>query len=133
MAWGLISELLGSHPDGVGLFGYLASRDRNRTRVKLEDARRETANDLIGHLPYGSVYRETTRDCRREIWMPSRPQSPVLFFPVVHHEPANDPFNSARLPTALRALGPPQRPVRRPALRRHHMSSPGIRAVPPRI
>lgn len=55
MAWGLISELLGSHPDGVVLFGYLASGDFNRTQVNLEDARRETTNHLIGHLPYGSV------------------------------------------------------------------------------
>ena len=107
MAWGWISELLGSHRDGVGLFGYLASRDRNRTRVKLEAACREATNDLIGHLPYGAVYRETTRNCQREIWMPSQPQRPVQPFPIVHHEPANDPFDPAGLPAALRAIGQP--------------------------
>jgi hypothetical protein len=112
MAWGWIFELLGSHPDGVGLFGYLASRDRNRTRIKLEDARREATSDLIDHLPYGTVYRETTRDCRREIWMPSQPEPPVLLFPVVHHEPTDDPFDPAELLQALRALGQ-DRPSRR--------------------
>jgi hypothetical protein len=55
MAWGLTSELLGSHPDRVGVFGCLAARDCNRTLVKLEDARRETTNDLIGQLHCGSV------------------------------------------------------------------------------
>jgi hypothetical protein len=55
MAWGLTSELLGSRPDRVGLFGRLAARDCNRARVKLEDARRETTNDLIGHLHCVSV------------------------------------------------------------------------------
>jgi hypothetical protein len=107
MAWGWISELLGGHRDGVGLFGYLAGRDCNRTRVKLEAACREATNDLIGHLPYGAVYRETTRNCQREIWMPSQPQPPVLPFPVVHHEPANDPFDGSGLPAALRAIGQP--------------------------
>jgi hypothetical protein len=104
MAWGWISGLFASHPDGVGLFGYLTNRDRNRTRIKLEDVRRQATNDLIDHLPCGAVYRETTTDCMREIWMPPQPQPPALLSRVMHHEPANDPFNSAELPTELRTL-----------------------------
>jgi hypothetical protein len=65
MALGWISGLLASHPRGVGLFGYLTNRDRNSTRIKLVGARREATSDLIDHLPYGAVYRETTRDCTR--------------------------------------------------------------------
>jgi hypothetical protein len=104
MAWGWFSELLGGHPNGLGLFGYLASRDRNRTRIKLEDACSEATSDLIDHLPYGAVYRETTRECRREIWMPSQPQPPVLLLPVVHHEPTDDPFDPTELLRAMYAL-----------------------------
>ena len=114
MAWGWISELFGSHPGRMGLFRYLAGRDRNRTRIGLEDARREATNDLINHLPYGAVYRETTKECRRELWMPSQPQPPVVLFPVVHHESANDPFDPAEILTALRALAQ-DRPGRREA------------------
>ena len=103
MALGWMS-LLVSHPEGVGLFGYLTNRDRNRTRIKLEDVRREATNDLIDHLPCGAVYRETTGDCLREIWMPPQPQPVALHSLVVHHEPANDPFKSAELPTEPPAL-----------------------------
>jgi len=104
MARGWISGLFASHPDGVGLFGYLTNRDRNKTRIKLEDVRREATNDLIDHLPRGAVYRETTTDWMREIWMPPQPPHLGLLSPLVHHEPANDPFNSAELPTELRTL-----------------------------
>lgn len=109
MAWRWISELLGGHRDGPGLFGYLASRDRNRTRIRLEETRRDATRDLIHHLPYGAVYRETTGGCRREIWMPCQPQPPVLLVPVVHHEPADDPFDPAELPAALPEPGPARR------------------------
>jgi hypothetical protein len=97
MALGWISGLLASHPGAGGLFGYLTNRDRNRTRIKLVDARREAANDLIDHLPYGAVYRETTRDCIREIWMPPQPRPAAPPSPEVHHEPLNDPFIPAEL------------------------------------
>ena len=104
MALGWISGLLASHPGTVGLFGYLTNRDRNRTRIKLVDARRDAANDLIDHLPYGAVYRETTGDCMREIWMPPQPQPTAQLSPEVHHEPGNDSFNPAELHTPLRTL-----------------------------
>lgn len=104
MAWGWISGLLASHPGRVGLFEYLACRDRNRTRIKLEDARREATNDLIDRLPYGAVYRETARDCRREIWMPSPPQSPLLLSTEVHHESGTKRFDPGEL-QAARTLG----------------------------
>lgn len=104
MAFGWISGLLASHPGGVGLFGYLTNRDRNRTRIKLVDAQREATNDLIDHLPFGVVYREITRDCMREIWMPPQPPPRAQLSPEVHHEPANDPVNPAELHTPLQTL-----------------------------
>jgi hypothetical protein len=104
MALGWISGLLASHPGGIGLFGYLTIRDRNRTRLKLVDACREATNEIIDRLPYGVVYRETTRDCTREIWMPPRPHRPALLSPVMHHEPADDPFDPADMHGPLRTL-----------------------------
>jgi hypothetical protein len=114
MAWGWISRLLASHRDGMGLFGFLTSRDRNRTRIQLEDARREATNDLIDHLPYGAVYRETTGGCKREIWMPPQPKPPALPSPVMHHEPASGPFDPAELLRAPRTHSH-DRPRRREA------------------
>jgi hypothetical protein len=89
MALGWISGLLASHPGGVGLFGYLTNRDRNKTRIKLAGTCREATNDLIDRIPYGAVYRETARDCIREIWMPPQSRPPVRLSPEVHHEPAS--------------------------------------------
>jgi hypothetical protein len=125
MAWQWISGLLTGSTRGVGLFEYLASRDRNRTRVRIEGSRRESMNDLLGQLPYGAVYRETanTKECRREVWMPP-PQAPVRgvprarrapAIPVLHHESADDPFDPAELPGALKPLAQGRPVARRPA------------------
>jgi hypothetical protein len=106
MALGWISGLLTSHHGGVGLFAYLTDRDRNRTRIKLVDVRREATIDIIDHLRDGVVYRETTRDCMREIWMPPQPRRRVLLSPVTHHEPADDLFDPAEMRRPLRTLRP---------------------------
>lgn len=53
-----------------GFFAYLISRNQNKSRIELEKARQEAAADLIDHLPDGAVYRESTADGWREIWMP---------------------------------------------------------------
>jgi hypothetical protein len=69
-------------PDRIGVFGYLAIRDRNRCQVELEHARQEAAKDLIECLPCGAVYREGTADSWREIWMPPAPRSPLFVIPA---------------------------------------------------
>ena len=66
-------------PKETGLFAYLTSRNQNKTRVELEHARQIAARDLIDHLPHGAVFRESTADGWREIWMPSPLHAPPLF------------------------------------------------------
>jgi hypothetical protein len=67
----------------AGLFDYLASRNRDKTRVKLEDRRREAAKDLVGRLPNGAVYREKTADGWMEIQMPDPArQAPLFVLPM---------------------------------------------------
>ena len=65
-------------PTGAGLFAYLTSRNQNKSRIELEKARQVAATDLIDHLPDGAVFRESTADGWREIWMPPL-QAPPLF------------------------------------------------------
>jgi len=108
MFWGWILKRIASRPDRMGLFGYLAIRDRNRSQIKLEGARQESAKDLIDHLPCGAVYREGTADSWREIWMPPAPRSRLFVIPGVHHEPAHGPRNPAELAQPPRALGQDQ-------------------------
>jgi hypothetical protein len=74
--------------DRMGLFGYLASRDRNRSQLKLERVRQDASTELISCLPCGAVYREGAGDCWREIRMPSAPSHPLFVLPVIHHESA---------------------------------------------
>ena len=78
MAWTWILGRLASGRQGTGLFRYLATRDQNKTRIELENARREATKEIIDHLPSGAVYREGTPDGWREILMPhsSQPQLP---------------------------------------------------------
>jgi hypothetical protein len=57
-------------PKSAGFFAYLTSRDQNKSRIELEKARQAAAADLIDHLPDGAVFRESTTDGWREIWMP---------------------------------------------------------------
>ncbi len=62
MAWGWVLKRLAAGPGETGLFSYLASRDRNKTRIKLEEVRHEATKEIIDHLPSGAVYREGTSD-----------------------------------------------------------------------
>ncbi len=74
----------------AGLFAYLTSRDQNKSRIELEKARQAAATDLIDHLPDGAVFRESTADGWREIWMPPL-HAPTLFvIPADSSEPAQD-------------------------------------------
>ena len=57
----------------VGLFSYLSGRDHNRTRIELEKARQAATADLLDHLPCGAIFRESTADGWREVWMPPLP------------------------------------------------------------
>jgi hypothetical protein len=88
MAWTWILGRLGSGRQGTGLFGYLAARDQNKTRIKLENARREATREIIDHLPGGAVFREGTPDGWREILMPHASQPQLLAFPAGRAETA---------------------------------------------
>jgi len=104
MAWVGIFKRLTAGPHGAGLFSYLASRDRNKTRIKLEKARQEATKEIIDHLPSGAIYREGTSDGWREIVMPQLPQSSLLVVPVEQREHPAGPGESTELPQSLRAL-----------------------------
>jgi hypothetical protein len=75
-------------PKGTGLFAYLTSRNQNKSRVELEKARQAAATDLIDHLPDGAVFRESTADGWREIWMPPLHAPPLFVIPADSTEPA---------------------------------------------
>jgi hypothetical protein len=75
MIWQWILSKVASS-QGTGLFPYLASRDQNRTRIKLEKARQEATTQIIACLPSGAIYREGTPDGWREIRMPRQRQQP---------------------------------------------------------
>ena len=51
MAWGWVLKMIGARSQRAGLFGYLATRDRNMARIKLEKARQEATKEIIDHLP----------------------------------------------------------------------------------
>jgi hypothetical protein len=107
MGWGWILRRIARDSRHAGLFDYLASRDRNKMRVTLEDRRREAAKDLVGRLPNGAVYREKTADGWMEIQMPDPARQPPLFVvpmdqrdrPQGCHDPSVQP------PQQPRALG----------------------------
>ena len=63
---------------GTGLWDYLTSKARNKSKIELERTRTEGTKQLIDHLPYGAVLREGTAGGWREIQMPDAPQSPWL-------------------------------------------------------
>jgi hypothetical protein len=77
-------------PKSAGLFTYLTSRNQNMTRLELERARQAAATDLIDHLPAGAVFRESTADGWREIWMPLLHAPPLFVIPADSSEPAQD-------------------------------------------
>jgi hypothetical protein len=79
-------------PKGAGLFTYLTSRNQNKSRIELEKARQAAATDLIDHLPDGAVFRESTADGWREIWMPPiQQETPRFFLPADSREAIQDP------------------------------------------
>jgi hypothetical protein len=88
-----------SGPKGAGLFAYLTSRNQNKSRIELEKARQAAATDLIDHLPDGAVFRESTADGWREIWMPPIQAPPLFFLPADSSESTQNPSTLGELPT----------------------------------
>ena len=86
----------------TGLWGYLASRDQNKSRIELERVRVAGTKELIDHLPNGAVYREGTPDGWREIQMP--PASQLFVMPVRHRKSEGESSNSVELPPTSMAL-----------------------------
>jgi hypothetical protein len=103
MVWGWIFKKLATGSQGMGLFGYLACKDQNKTRIKLEDARRQATRDIIDNLPSGAVYREGTPDGWREIMMPWEPRSSLFMLPIEQRDPTDSlaPTQLLPLPEAL--------------------------------
>ena len=87
MTWIWILKRFANASQGTRLWGYLASRDQNKSRIQLEKARAEGTKDLIHHLPYGAILREGTAESWREILMPDALQPPLLVLPAEHTEP----------------------------------------------
>jgi len=112
MAWGWILKRLAHGAQATGLWGYLASRDQNKSRIELERARVAGTKELIEHLPNGAVYREGTPDGWREIQMPSTSQLPLFVLPVEQHGSTKQASESAELSHSPMALG--QREESRP-------------------
>jgi hypothetical protein len=88
----------------TGLWGYLAGRDQNRSRIELERTRVAGTKDLIQHLPHGAVYREGTPDGWREIQMPPVSQPSMLVLPVQPHVTAKEFSEPTELPHSPTAL-----------------------------
>jgi hypothetical protein len=65
----------------TGLFSFLACRDNNRSKIELEKARSAATAEIIDHLPCGAIFRESTADGWREIWVPQTPL-PLLVAPA---------------------------------------------------
>jgi hypothetical protein len=86
MVFGWILKRLGHETQTTGLWGYLASRDRNKSRVEYEKARIAATKELIDHLPNGAVYREGTPEGWREIQMPLVPEPPLFVVPIERRE-----------------------------------------------
>ena len=98
MVWGwLIRRLTGGSQD-PGFFGYLTSRDQNKTRIERDKVRMEETKEIISRLPYSAVYREGTADGWREIQMP--PPPPVFVFPE-EYRPPREPMDLPDPPKAL--------------------------------
>ena len=119
MAWGWIFRKLASGSPVMGLFGYLTSRDQNKTRIKLEKTRQQSTKDIIDHLPSGAVYREGTPDGWREILMPPGGQSSLFVVPLEQRGPTN-PVPSIELPQPPRALSQPDEETPQLRFRQSH-------------
>lgn len=73
MLWGWILKRCTDDVQNTGLWGYLASRARDKSRVNLDRSHTEGTMRLVDRLPYGAVVREGTADTWREIRMPDPP------------------------------------------------------------
>jgi hypothetical protein len=78
MLWGWILKRCTDDVENTGLWGYLASRARDKSRVNLDRSHTEGTMRLVDRLPYGAVVREGTADTWREIRMPDPPQPPIF-------------------------------------------------------
>jgi hypothetical protein len=107
MGLGWILRRLAGDSRRAGLFDYLARRDDNKTRVKLENDRRGAARDLVDRLPSGAVYREKTADGWMEIQTPDAAGPPSLFVLPMDQcdRPAGHVGPSAEPPQQTLALG----------------------------
>jgi hypothetical protein len=83
----------------AGLFAYLTSRSQNKSKIELEKARQAAATDLIDHLPDGAVFRESTAEGWREIWMPPIHAPALFFLPVDSSESTRKPGTLSELST----------------------------------
>src|SRR5579872_2721290 len=88
-----------------GMWGYLTSRDQNKSRIELERVRIEGTKGLIDHLPNGAVYREGTPSGWREIQMPAASPPPLFVLPVEQQKSAEGSSEAAKLLHSPMALG----------------------------
>jgi len=79
----------------MGMWAYLASKARDKSRIELERTRTEGTRQILDRLPYGAVIREGTADGWREIQMPDAPQSPLFLIPTENRSPGGDALGLA--------------------------------------
>jgi hypothetical protein len=104
MALGWIFKRLTKESQGTGLWGYLASRDHNKSRIELERTRTSETQQLIQHLPPGAILREGTPDGWREIQMPFMPTRPLFVMPTESQKLTEDGQELSQLPQSPIAL-----------------------------
>jgi hypothetical protein len=90
MAWGWVLKRFADVSMGTGLWSYLTSKARDKSKIELEKTRTEATKQLLDHLPYGAVLREGTTDGWREVQMPDALQSPLLILPMEGHGPGGE-------------------------------------------
>lgn len=106
MALRWILKRLTKGSQSTGLWGYLASRDHNKSRIELEKTRTSGTLELLQHLPFGAILREGTSDGWREIQMPSIPPRPLFVLPT---EPKAGERLPGNIPAAAVADSPESR------------------------
>jgi hypothetical protein len=107
---GFLLKIFGRGTDS-GLFGYLQSRDVNKTRrlieqdwfrtlIELERERRITARELIEQLPEGSEYRESTLVGNLEIRKVQAQPLSLFVLPQIDAEPRQTSPEQTELPVS---------------------------------
>ena len=106
MLWGWISKRLAHGSSGTGLWGYLTIRAQIKGRIELEEARTRGTGVLIAQLREGgiAVFRESTPDGSREIWMQDVQQSSLFVLSGEQCEPSGESPEPAEFPQQPRAL-----------------------------